>query len=71
LDIMPLFLRNFFEKLPFAYISYYPAKIFTGAFSVNECLLILLKEVLWIIALYAAGQLIWKKAVKKFTGEGV
>lgn len=71
LDIFPVSLKNIFENQPFAYIYFYPAKIFIGNFSVNECFFILIKQLAWLGIFYLISVLAWKKATEKFTGEGI
>lgn len=74
--ILPIvFFPNFAQKilafLPFQYMLYTPVQIFLGNFAFNEIYRIIALQIIWIVLLYVFIQIVWKKAMLKFSGVGV
>lgn len=51
--------------LPFSSMIYTPVMIYLGKYSGHEMAAVLFKQAFWIVILYAAGSLGWKKITKR------
>lgn len=65
LSFFPEAIQRVFEVLPFSSMVYTPVMIYLGKYAGMELLLVLVKQVLWVVILYALGSLIWKQVVKR------
>ena len=65
LSFFPEAIQKVFEFLPFSSMVYTPVMIYLGKYAGMELLLVLTKQVLWVVILYAMGSLIWKQVVKR------
>jgi ABC-2 type transport system permease protein len=65
LSFFPEVVQKVFEFLPFSSMVYTPVMIYLGKYQGVELLLVLAKQALWVVILYALGSLIWKQVVKR------
>ena len=66
----PKFMQNISNILPFRYISDFPFRLYTGNISINEGLVSMLMQIIWIIILFVIGKLLMNKALKKAVIQG-
>jgi len=71
LNFFPVSLQSLFGLLPFQFITYVPAMIFIGGFSLSHSLMLILVEVGWCVLLYSVYRVAWHFVVKNFAGVGV
>lgn len=67
IEFFPNIIVKIINILPFADLIYSPITTLLGMNSTNEILIILLRQIIWIIILYIASKLIYKKAIKNVT----
>lgn len=65
LSFFPEAIQKVFEFLPFSSMVYTPVMIYLGKYTGMELLLVLTKQILWVVILYALGSLIWKQVTKR------
>lgn len=65
LSFFPGAIQNVFEFLPFSSMVYTPVMIYLGKYAGMELVLVLAKQVLWVVILYVLGSLIWKQVTKR------
>ena len=65
LTFFPEAVQRVFDYLPFSSMVYTPVMIYLGKYSGNELLFVLLRQAVWVAALYGFGALIWKMVVKR------
>lgn len=65
LSFFPEAIQRVFEFLPFSSMVYTPVMIYLGKYTGTELMLVLLKQALWVVILYALGSLIWKQVTKR------
>lgn len=70
LPLLPKFIQNFSEYLPFRLIGDLPFRVYSGNIGTSYALKSIGLQIIWIIILYIIGQLIMKKAVKKVCIQG-
>ncbi|WP_288751629.1 ABC-2 family transporter protein [uncultured Treponema sp.] len=70
LVFFPEAVRKVFAVLPFASLISTPLNIFLGKFSAEEILRAFALQVLWIVIITIAGNIIWKKVVKHLVIQG-
>ena len=70
LVFFPEAVRKVFAVLPFASLISTPLNIFLGKFSAEEILQAFALQVLWIVIITIAGNIIWKKVVKHLVIQG-
>lgn len=61
----------FLTFLPFAYILFYPMMIYLGKLSEPQIFKIFGIQILWIIGFGFLTYFVWKKGLKKYSGEGI
>ena len=66
----PNYLQNISNILPFRYISDFPFRLYVGNITINEGLIGIIIQIIWIIILVILGKLITKKALKKAVIQG-
>lgn len=69
LDIFPKPIFNILELLPFAYLIFFPLKIYLGNMSSEHLMGGIIIMLAWIFITYIALQFIWKKGLRKYTSE--
>lgn len=70
LEFFPSWLKTISYFLPFSYMIYFPVVAFTGKLAVVELFRVITVQVVWIIVLFLAYRLLWKKGIRKFTAFG-
>lgn len=70
LDILPNNLYAVFSLSPFAYLLYFPIKIYLGQISIAETLFRLFISVWWNIVLFIVIQHVWSKGLRLYTAQG-
>lgn len=70
ITLFPSWFQTIANILPFKELIYTPINIWLGEISINEVLLVVLKQIFWGILLYILAKLFFKHAVKKITING-
>lgn len=70
IPFFPKFLQNISNILPFRYISDFPFRLYVGNISIEEGLIGIIIQIIWIVILVILGRLIVKKALKKAVIQG-
>ena len=70
IPFFPKFMQNISNILPFRYISDFPFRLYTGNISINEGLVSMLMQIIWIIILFVIGKLLMNKALMKAVIQG-
>ncbi len=65
LSFFPESIQRIFDFLPFSSMVYTPVMVYLGKYTGTDLLIVLLKQALWVVILYAFGSLIWKKVTKR------
>ena len=70
---LPFFPENFrkvVELTPFPYMQNVPFRVYSGDLPVADLGPVVAKQVFWLVALVAAGLLVWKQVEKKIVVQG-
>lgn len=70
IPFFPKFMQNISNVLPFRYISDFPFRLYVGNITLNEGLVGIIVQIIWIIILFIIGKLLTKKALKKAVIQG-
>lgn len=70
LDLMPRWLFEISHYLPYYYMMYFPAAIFTGRVARPEVLANLPLQAAWAVILLCTAQLLWQRGLRKHTAVG-
>ncbi len=70
IPFFPKFMQNISNILPFRYISDFPFRFYVGNISINEGIISILIQIIWIIILFVIGKLLMNKALKKAVIQG-
>jgi ABC-2 type transport system permease protein len=70
IPFFPSYLQNISNILPFRYVSDFPFRLYVGNITINEGLVGILIQVIWIVILMLIGSLLMKKALKKAVIQG-
>lgn len=70
LSLYPGWARLITDFLPFKYVYFVPAAIFSQRLSSSEISLNIFFSVLWAVALFFIGDIVWKKGLKEYTSVG-
>lgn len=70
LDILPHTIYTIFQILPFAYLVYFPLKIYLGQLSVLQTVTSVGISFLWMFLLYSSVKLLWTRGLREYTAEG-
>ena len=65
LTFFPQVIQNVFNFLPFSSMNYVPVMIYLGKYSQRGLLLVLGRQLLWVVVLYVAGELIWRQVTRR------
>ena len=65
ISFFPAAVQRVFDFLPFSSMVYTPVMIYLGKYSAAEQAFVMLRQVVWIVILYALGSLIWKQVTKR------
>ncbi|MDR0914833.1 MAG: ABC-2 family transporter protein [Oscillospiraceae bacterium] len=70
LNFLPAGLAEVLKMLPFASLTYTPTMIYMGKYSLNETLLFMFMQVVWLLAFYALSKIIWRAVQNNLTVQG-
>lgn len=70
LDILPGYLFNLMQLLPFSYLVYFPIKIYLGQLTNQQILSGFFVSSIWIIASYFLLVFFWKKGLRTYNSYG-
>ena len=70
IPFFPMYLQSITNILPFRYVSDFPFRLYVGNITINEGLIGILIQVIWIVILILIGSLLMKKALKKAVIQG-
>lgn len=70
IPFFPSYLQNISNILPFRYVSDFPFRLYVGNISINEGLIGLVVQLIWITILIVLGNILMKKALKKAVIQG-
>lgn len=70
IPFFPKYLQTITNILPFRYVSDFPFRLYVGNITINEGLVGILIQVIWIVILMLIGSLLMKKALKKAVIQG-
>jgi len=70
LDVLPQFLQKTINFLPFKFISFVPISIINGKLEDGEILRLIAEGTVWIIVLYIASIILFKRGIKKYEAVG-
>lgn len=65
ISFFPLSIQKVFEFLPFSSMIYTPVMIYLGKYTGNMLIFVLVRQMAWVVFLYLAGSLIWKKVTQR------
>ncbi|MCL5965760.1 MAG: ABC-2 family transporter protein [Deltaproteobacteria bacterium] len=71
LDILSRPFRMALQALPFSGLIYLPVTIYLGRHSASEAGAMILFQMVWLAVLSASARLVWRRGLKRFTGEGI
>lgn len=70
IPFFPKYLQNISDILPFRYVSDFPFRLYVGNIPIEEGILGIFVQIIWIIILVVLGKLLTNKALKKATIQG-
>lgn len=70
LNVMNSSLRLVADLSPFPFMIYYPVLALQGTLSVHDLLIVIFKQLFWILIFASIYKITWNKGIKKFTGLG-
>lgn len=70
LDFLPRYILDVIEYFPFQYLAYVPSAILIGRYTESELIRILGVEFAWVIVLFAANRIAFKRGVKRYSAFG-
>ena len=70
LDLLPAWLFNVAQFLPFYYQTYFPTAILTGRIDLAASLQGLGIQLFWVLVLLAVNQLLWRRGLRRHTAVG-
>ena len=70
IPFFPSYLQKISDILPFRYVSDFPFRLYIGNISINEGIIGIIVQLVWIIILVSMGYLLMKKALKKAVIQG-
>lgn len=70
IPFFPKFLQKISNILPFRYVSDFPFRLYVGNISINDGLIGIVFQVIWIILLFIIGYKLMNKALKKAIIQG-
>ncbi|MFH0906078.1 MAG: ABC-2 family transporter protein [archaeon] len=78
ITLFPNFLQKALDYLPFKYLIFSPIEIYLGKYTTNfsngftnSVYFVYLMQILWCVVLYIIIKLMYKQAIKRFSGVGV
>lgn len=70
IPFFPNWLKNISNFLPFRYVSDFPFRLYVGNISIEEGIISIIVQIVWITILIILGRLITKKALNKAVIQG-
>ncbi len=70
LDVFPPWMTDVIQWLPFRYQLALPVELMTGAVDLNQAMLLLGKQYLWVLVLVTLSLTLWSQGVKRFQAYG-
>lgn len=70
LSFFPMILQKVFLLLPFQFLIYLPMRIYLGKIPIDQIILEVTKEGMWIAGLALLNWMIWKKGVRQYVAMG-
>lgn len=70
LDILPKYLFNLSNALPFSYFIYFPLKVYLGQLNFQAVVTGLTVGIVWIFGFKMLSDIMWKKGLQVYTAEG-
>lgn len=67
ISLFPAWLKSLSNYLPFQSMVYVPVSIYTGTLSVTAALGALALQAAWLVAMFTALQLLWRRAIRSVT----
>lgn len=65
LSFFPDVIQRVFDHLPFSSMIYAPVMIYLGKYQGSELVMVLLRQIVWVLILYGVGTLIWHQVTKR------
>ena len=70
LDLFPSWASKLMEISPFAFLAYFPARVFLGQFSFERFLVGFIMLVSWVFIFFLLSRIYMRKGLKRYTGVG-
>lgn len=70
LDILPAPVFAVVKLLPFAYLMYFPIKIYLGQLPLSEIILGIFISAFWVGVIYLTVKIVWQKGLRGYTAYG-
>lgn len=70
IDLLPQRVQSIMNLLPFPYLVFHPLSIYLGRTPPSEYATLLGIQAMWIVALAAAGALMWRTGLRRYAAEG-
>jgi ABC-2 type transport system permease protein len=70
IPLMPKFFKNLAYLLPFRLSSDLPVRIYSGNIKIDEALISILYQIIWIFILIFTGKYLMNKSIKKLKAQG-
>jgi ABC-2 type transport system permease protein len=70
LDIFPGWIQNAFQYSPFTYLLYFPLKIYLESLTIQQVLNGFVAAASWVVLLYLATFIVWRRGLKMYSGHG-
>lgn len=70
ITLFPTWFQNLSNILPFKELVYTPINIWLGQISINAIIIIIIKQIVWVVILYIIARIFFNHAVKKITING-
>lgn len=71
LELFPALLQQASYILPFRFGGHFPVSVLMGRIPLDQTLILIFVELVWIAALFLFGRWLWKKGERRFTGYGI
>jgi ABC-2 type transport system permease protein len=70
LDIFPQWAQNIFKFSPLTYLQYFPIKLYLGMLQQEQIVTGLLISGFWVVLLFFATQMVWRRGLKIYSSQG-
>lgn len=65
IGFFPEVLQRVFDFLPFSSMIYTPVMVYLGKYTGEALVIVLLRQVIWIVVLYALGTFLWNRITRR------